>query len=159
MVAALILLVHKHWTYEKLFESMQFNILTRVSLGLDDLESMPFCPATLFNFQIRLCDYYMETDIDLINQIFDSLTAGQLKKLGLKTSIQRTDSFLVESNICQYSRLRLLLEVFSRFHRILSNKDKTRFADLFGDYVKDTSEHYVYKLESTQLPHEVQRLR
>ena len=158
MVAALILLTHKHWTYDKLFESIQFNILTRVSLGLDDLESMPFCPATLFNFQLRLSAYYLETGIDLVEQIFDSLTAGQLKKLGLKTSIQRTDSFLVESNICQYNRLRLLLEVFSRFHRILSDKDKTRFADLFGNYVKDTSEHYVYKLESTQLPHEVQRL-
>jgi len=158
MAAALIWKEKRHWTYDELFNNVQFNLLTRLAFGLDDIETAPFCPATLFNFQNRLVSHYLDTGEDLFEQIFDNLTEQQLKALGVKTDIQRTDSFLVESNICEYSRIRLLVEVLIRFHRALSDADKKKFNDYFSDYVKESSGKYVYKLKKNDLTHELQKL-
>jgi len=158
MVAALVLRDRRHWTYEELFRNVQFNLLTRLALGLNDLESMPFCPATLFNFQNRLVSHYLDTGEDLFEQIFDMLTEKQLKSLGIKTNIQRTDSFLAESNICEYSRIRLLVEVLIRFYRALSDSDKEEFFDYFSAYIKKSSGKYVYALKSDDIGHELEKL-
>ena len=158
MAAALVLREKRHWKYGELFSNIQFNLLTRLALGLNDFESMPFCEATLFNFLNRLAAHYLDTGEDLFEQVFDSLTAKQLKTLGIKTDIQRTDSFMAESNICGYSRVRLLVEVLIRFHRVLSDSDKERFADYFSAYIKESSNKYVYRLNKSDLPHELQKL-
>ena len=158
MIAALILREKRRWTYGDLLENIQFNLLTRLALGLDDVESMPFCETTLFNFQCRLAAHFLDTGQDLFEQIFDGLTAKQLKTLGVKTDIQRTDSFMVESNICEYSRVRLLVEVVIRFHRILSDSDKAKFGDYFSAYIKESANKYVYKLDKGDLTHELEKL-
>ena len=158
MAAALVLREKRHWTYAELFNNVQFNLLTRLALGQNDLESMPFCEATLFNFQNRLASHYLDTGNDLFEQVFDSLTAKQLKSLGINTDIQRTDSFMAESNICEYSRIRLLVEVVIRFHRVLSESDKERFADSFSAYIKESSNKYVYRLDNGDLTHELKKL-
>ena len=71
MVAALFLQNRRTWTYDELFQNIRFNLLVRMALGLDDLTSMPFCPATLFNFQNRLSDHYVKTGENLLEQVFD----------------------------------------------------------------------------------------
>ena len=158
LVSAVVLQNRKKWTCEELLNNIQFNLLTRLALGLNDLESMPFCMATFFNFQNRLAAHYLDSGEDLVEQVFDNLTAKQLKSLGIKTDVQRTDSFLVESNICEYSRIRLLVEVLIRFHRVLSDADKEQFADYFSAYIKDTSNKYVYRLKKGDLTHELEKL-
>lgn len=57
MVAALILLHQRGWTYRELFDQIDFDLKTRTALGLWDLETTPFSRATLFNFQHRLSDH------------------------------------------------------------------------------------------------------
>ena len=158
MVASLILFSHNSWTYEKLFKEIEFNILTKIALGLDDLETMPFCPATLFNFQNRIQDHFLENGENLLEQIFDSLTSNQLKKLKLKTDIQRTDSFLAASNIRNYSRLQLLVEIIIRIYRILSEEDKARFKEQLSPYVSKTATQFIYKLERSEIPKELEKL-
>lgn len=159
MVAALVLRHRRFWTYGELFKNIQFNLLTRLALGLDDLESMPFCPATLFNFQKLLTAHFLDTGVDLLEQVFDNLTTQQLETLGIKTDIQRTDSFMVESNICTYTRVRLLVEVLLRFYRTLSDEDKKECGDYFSAYLKEhSSNSYVYKLEDEDLPRELETL-
>lgn len=59
MLAALMLQTRNQWTYEALFKEMKFSILTKIALGLDDLETIPFCPATLFNFQNRINEHFV----------------------------------------------------------------------------------------------------
>lgn len=158
MVAALFLQNRRIWTYDQLFQNLRFNLLVRMALGLDDLTSMPFCQATLFNFQNRLNDHFVETGENLLEQVFDRLTDKQLKTLKLKTSIQRTDSTFAASNIRSYSRLQLLVEMIIRIHRVLSDKDKERFSEQFADYVKNTSGQYIYKLKASDLPHELEKI-
>ena len=46
IVSALIL-KEKNWTYKQLFESIEFNLLTRSALGIFHLGDMPFNEPTL----------------------------------------------------------------------------------------------------------------
>jgi hypothetical protein len=158
MVSALILMHRRTWTYEELFKQIQFHILVKIALGLDTLDEMPFCPATLFNFQNRLSDHFTKTGENLLEQVFDQLTDQQIKKLKIKTNIQRTDSFQAASNIRNYSRLQLLVELLIRIYRILSDDDKKRFKEQFDPYVDKSSSQYIYSLKTSDLPHEMEKV-
>jgi hypothetical protein len=158
MVSALILMQRNNWTYEQLFESIKFNILTKFALGLDALDDIPFCSASLFNFQNRISDHFNKTGENLLEQVFDQLTEDQLKTLKLKTHIQRTDSFMAASNIRNYSRLQLLIEMVIRIYRVLSDEDKQRFFEKFQAYINKSSGQYIYHLHAADLPHELEKI-
>lgn len=121
MVSSLILIQKYNYTYKEFFKNLLFNLLTKSALGLDRIDDIPFCPATLFNFQNRLSKHYFETDENLLEKTFDNLTINQIKELKIKTDIQRTDTFFAASNIRNYSRLQLLVEVLIRLSRILND--------------------------------------
>lgn len=158
MVASLILKHHFGWSFATLFQQIDFDLLTRAALGLHTLAITPFVSSTLFDFQRRLFNYHITTGKNLFEQVFDSLTADQLKSLGLKTSIQRTDSVLIASNIQDYSRLQLILEVLLRLHRIVSDDDKSTVQEMLAPYLKHKASHYLYRLERDALPHELSTL-
>lgn len=158
LVASLILMNRFQWTYEELFKQIKFNILLKIALGLKKLDDIPFCPATIFNFQNRLNKHFVETGENLLEQVFDELTAEQLKKLKIKTDIQRTDSFAAASNIRNYSRLQLLVELIIRLYRVLSEEDKQRFSAQFGDYIKKSSGQYIYKIQASDIPHQLEKV-
>jgi hypothetical protein len=158
MVASLILKHRYNWAYEELFKHIQFHLLVKIALGLDSIEEMPFCPATLFNFQNRLSKHFAQTGENLLELVFDQLTEKQLKTLKIKTSIQRTDSLAAASNIRHYSRLQLLVELVLRIYRILSDKDKKRFAKQFEPYIHKTSGQYIYPLHASDIPHEIGKI-
>lgn len=158
MVASFILMQRYRWTYEQLFAAIKFNILTKIALGLDALDDIPFCSASLFNFQNRLNDHFQQTGENLLEQVFDALTEDQLQTLKLKTNIQRTDSFQAASNIRNYSRLQLLIELIIRLHRVLSDEDKQRFAEKFQIYLNKTSGQYIYHITASDLPQELEKI-
>ena len=158
MVGALILQSYNRWSYEFLLRQVRFDLLTRMALGLSNLDEVPFCEATLFNFQTRLLAYELKTGVHLVERIFDSLTVAQMKTLKLKTDMQRCDSVQVESNIRTYSRIQLLIEVLLRVWRILSDEDKARFAETFAPYEGKTSGQYVYRIEHAQVGSELEQL-
>ncbi len=158
MVSALILKEKRNWTYEEMFKEIKYNLLVRASLGLFSLSGMPFNQATLFNFQNRLKDYEEKTKVNLFESVFDELSSEQIKKLKLKTDIARTDSFMIDSNIRSYGRLQLLIEVILRVYRILSESDKAQFSEQFSSYKDSDSEHYIYHLKGSDLPHELSKI-
>lgn len=158
MVASLILKERKQWSYEQLFENIKFNLLTKIALGLNQIGEIPFCPASIFNFQNRLNEHFVTTGEDLLEKVFDALTDGQLKKLKLKTNIQRCDSTLAASNIRNYSRLQLLVEMIIRIHRVLDEAAQNSFKDQFAPYIQDSSGQYIYKLKGADLPHELEKV-
>lgn len=158
LVSALILKELKGLSYDELMESVLFDLRFKAALGLSSLDEVPFARATLFNFQNRLLDYEQQTGINLIEGVFDHLTAGQIKQLALKTDIQRSDSTLVSSNIRKYSRIQLLVEVLMRLERIMEETDKALLGEQVQGYLKTGSEHYVYGLKSGELPRELEKL-
>jgi hypothetical protein len=158
MVAALVLRELRRFTYEQLFEAVDFDVLTRLALGLTDMSETPFCPATLFNFQQRLLAHEAATGENLLEGAFASLTASQLKRFGVRTDIQRCDSFRAMSNIANYGRVRLLAEVLLRLLRVLPAAERERFADLFGPYAEHGSDGFAHRLEDGAIPRELKRL-
>ena len=158
LVGAMILMYKKGWTVEELFQNIEFNLLTMRALGVDRVDEKPFCRATFYNFQDRLTRHYVETGENLLERVFDQLTVEQLQELDIKTTIQRTDSFQAMSNVASYSRLRLLIEVIIRLHRVLEEEDVERFQQLLEPYVKQSSGHYVYRLSQSDLPEEIEKL-
>ena len=158
LVSSMLFKEHNGWTIEELFKRIDFDLLTRTALGLQDLEESPFCHATYFNFQNRLLAYYRKTGINLLEQVFDHLTEKQLKALKIKTSIQRMDSFQAMTNISCYSRVGLLVEVLIRLERILTDSDRKQYKDLLTPYCGQTSEKYVYGLDKTNVPSELEQL-
>ena len=158
LVASIVLLYHNNWTTEKLFDHIDFDLLTRTALGLDTLDDTPFCPATFFNFQNRLLSHFVATGQNLIEAVFDSLKQYQLKTLRIKTNVQRSDSFMAMSNIRSYSRTQLLIEMLIRLHRVLSDEDKAKFKELLSPYTKQSSGQYIYNLERGSIPHEQEKL-
>lgn len=158
LVSAMILKELKGISYDELMESMMFDMRFKVALGLVSIDEEPFSRATLFNFQNRILEHEQQTGINLIEQIFDNLTAQQIKQLKLKADIQRTDSTLVSSNIRKYSRIQLLIEVLIRLERILDETDKGRIAEQLQAYLKTGSDKYIYALKSSELPRELEKL-
>ncbi len=151
LVSALILMNRRDWSYEELFKHIDFDLLTMTALGISELDERPFCEATIFNFQNRLTDHYVETNENLLEKVFDKLTEKQLRKLKIKTDIQRSDSFFAASNIRRYSRLQLLVEVLIRLYRILLDEDNERYKEEFSSYVKNTSGQYIYRLKGADI--------
>ena len=158
MVSALILHSTGRWSYEFLMRQVRFDLLTRKAIGLTSFDEVPFCEATLFNFQKKLLAHAVSTGSHLIEQIFDGLTAKQLETLKIKTDLQRCDSLQVESNIRSYSRIQLLIEVLLRLYRILSDNDKKQFGSLFAPYAGKTSGQYIYKVEQDKFDKELEQL-
>lgn len=158
MVSALILMNRRGWTYEELFNRIDFDLLTRTALGLSTLDESPFSAATIFNFQNRLNDYYVKDGINLLEKVFDKLTSEQIDILKIKTDIQRTDSFLTASNIRKYSRIQLLVEILIRLHRVLRMKDKRKLSKEFAPYIKKTSGQYIYRLKREEVPKNIEEI-
>ena len=154
MVTAIMLKHRRNWTYEELMYNIRFNLLTKIALGLQTLDEMPFCESTLFNFQVRISDHFIETGENILERVFDGLTASQLKELHIKADIQRTDSFQAASNIRNYTRMQLLVEMLIRVHRVLSAEDRLKYELLFSRYVKTTAGQFIYRLADAQFEQE-----
>jgi hypothetical protein len=158
LVSALILKEQRGISYDELMECVMFDLRFKVALGLVRIDEVPFSRGTLFNFQNRILGHEEQTGVNLIEQVFDNLTAKQIKQLALKTDIQRTDSTLISSNIRKYSRIQLLIEVLIRMERILDESDKKLISEQLQAYLKTGSEKYIYGLKSSELPHELNKL-
>jgi hypothetical protein len=151
LVTAIILKHRYGWSVAQMLHNITFNLATKVALGLRRIDEVPFSRQTYFNFQTALEAHASATGINLLTQVFDSLTSDQLKHLQLKTDIQRTDSFQALSNIRTYNRVGLLIEVLIRLHRVLSEEDKHRLEDVFAPFVKDTAGHFLHHLAESAI--------
>ncbi|MBN2520949.1 MAG: transposase, partial [Bacteroidales bacterium] len=158
LVGSLILKHLFNWTYDELFRNLNFNILTRYAIGIRSLDEDIFSEASIFNFQNKVIEHYVQTGRDLLTEVFDKLTASQLKEFGIKSDIQRGDSFLIGSNIFDYTRLQLLIEVLLRLYRILNKKDKQLYSGVLEKYTKQTAGQYIYRIQKEELPKEIEQL-
>lgn len=158
LVGSLVLKHLFNWTFEELFKRLNFDLLTRYAIGIRSLEEEIFSEATIYNFQNKIIAHFVTTGKDLLKTVFDSLTNNQLEEFGIKTDIQRGDSFLIGSNIFDYTRLQLLIEVLHRLFRILDEEDKILYSNILTDYTKQTAGQYIYKLQKDDLPKEIQKL-
>jgi hypothetical protein len=159
LVASILLQNNNGWTGEKLLKRIDFDLLTRKALGLHDIDETPFCETTFYNFQNKMLKHFTRTGENLLETVFDKLSSQQLKKLKIKTNIQRMDSFQALSNIRRYSRVQLLVEMLIRLYRVLDDKERKRFQELLSPYTsKKTSSKFIYSLKRSDITHELEKL-
>lgn len=139
-------------------DNLFFDLRTKVALGLSSIDEIPFSRASIFNFQKRLNNHEEDTGINLLESTFNKLTSTQLEKLKIKTDIQRSDSTLISSNIKNYGRIELLIELLLRVSKTIEVTDRDELLKIISDYTKTGSQEYVYKLSSENIPHELNKL-
>ena len=135
------------WSDEEMYENFCFNLQVRYALGCRKLDEGHFELRTVYNFRRRLSEHRQETGQELLVQAFEQITDEQLAAFSLQTNKLRMDSTQVASNIRQFSRLQLLVEVLQRVHRDLCEADQQHYGVEFEPYLKGSSGQYVYQVK------------
>lgn len=152
LVGAMILQHQNDWTFEELLDHVCFDVKVRAALGVWSIGQAPFSRATLFNFQKRLRDDMVATGRNRFQVVFDRLSQEELKHFGLDSSIQRCDSTQMGSNIRDYTRVELLVEVVLRMWRVLDKAHQEEHAERFAAYVAaKTSGQFLYRLRRSEI--------
>jgi hypothetical protein len=138
------------WSDEELYEHFLFDLQVRYALGCDNFGEGDFDLRTLYYFRKRVSEHALKTGENLYQVVFNQVTGEQIQKLGVKTEWQRMDSTQLLSNIADLSRLELLVEVFQRLHRMLSQTDQARYAQIFAPYIQESAGQYTYRIKGKQ---------
>lgn len=136
------------WSDEEMYDAFTFDLQVRYGLGYHTIGDGDFDIRTVYNFRSRVAQHMQETGENLIEKAFEQIADEQVQAYELKTGKLRMDSTQIASNICNISRLRLLVEVLQRMYRVLSEADQERYADEFGPYLKGKAGQYVYRVKA-----------
>ena len=146
------------WSDEELHDAFLFDLQVRYALGYQQLGEGEFDVRTIYNFRKRVVKHLQESGENLIEKAFEQVTDEQVKAYQLKTGKLRMDSTQIASNICDTTRLRLLVEVLQRTQRVLSEADQERYADEFAPYLKGNAGQYVYRVKAGEGEEHLQRI-
>jgi len=146
------------WSDEEMWDAFCFNMQVRFALGYHDLVEGHFDIRTVYNFRRRLLEHMGETGEDLLGKALEQITDEQIAAHGLKTGKLRMDSTFISSNIRNFSRLQLLVEILHRVHRMLSEIDQERYAADFAPYLKGTSTQHVYRVNSEEGRRQIEQI-
>ena len=135
------------WSDEELYDHFLYDLQVRHAVGYDSLGEGDFELRTLYNFRRRLSQYNVAHGTNLLEAAFVDITDQQITALAVRTGQQRMDSTQIASNIVIMSRLQLTVEAIQRLHRLLSEADQQRYAELVAPYVGETAGHYVYRVK------------
>ncbi len=124
------------WSDAELEENIQFDLLVRYALGMNNLNQEVPVLRTLYNFRRRVREYAQETGINLYQETFNAITDEQLTELELKTGWQRMDSTQLLSNIAQMSRLGLVLSVLQKGVSVLPAAENEKWNTDHETYLK-----------------------
>lgn len=138
------------WSDEELHDAFLFDVQVRYALGYHQLGEGEFDVRTITNFRKRVVDHQKETGENLIEKAFEQVTDEQVKAYQLKTGKLRMDSTQIASNICNTTRLRLLVEVLQRTHRMLDEAEQERYAEAFDPYLKGKAGQYAYRVKADE---------
>jgi len=135
------------WSDDELYDHFLYDLQVRYAVGYESLDDGDFELRTLYNFRRRLSQYNLAQGTNLIERAFVDITDQQITSLAVATGRQRMDSTQIASNIVWMSRLQLAVEALQRLHRLLTEADRQRYAELVAPYVGETAGHYVYRVK------------
>jgi hypothetical protein len=146
------------WSDEEMHDHFSFDVQVRYALGYRDLSEGHFALRTVYNFRERVTRHMEETGENLYERAFEQVTDEQLAAFELKTGQLRVDSTQIASNIRTMSRLQLLVEVLQRVHRMLSEIDQKRYAEVFAPYTQGSSGQYTYRVKVSESGEHLRRI-
>lgn len=100
---------------EHLFENFYLDIRYKVALGIQDISEGDISIRTLYNFRKRVVAYAQEHGVNLMLEVFETLTARFIEKAGVQTDIIRMDSTQITSNMKRMSRLDIMSRTLQQF--------------------------------------------
>jgi F0F1-type ATP synthase delta subunit len=145
-----ILKAGRGWSDEELYEHFLFDLQVRYALGCDNFGEGDFDLRTLYYFRKRVSEHALKSGENLFQVVFNQVTDEQIRKLGVKTDLQRMDSTQLLSNIADLSRLELLVEVLQRLHRLLSEADQVTYAEILAPYIHQSAGQYTYRIKGQE---------
>lgn len=139
-----------NWSDEELYDHLCYDLQVRYALGVRDMET-PICTLrTVYNFRDRVSQHMQTTGENVMIQAFAQVTDEQCQALEVDTRRQRMDSTQIASNIREYSRLRLVIEVLLRATRMLTEADQTRYTEILAPYTQGSAGQYCYRLKNDE---------
>jgi hypothetical protein len=136
------------WTDEELVDHLEFDLLTRHALGLDEVgEEAPHI-RTFYNLRRRVREYAEENGQNLYSDVFTSITDEQLTKFALKTNWQRMDSTQMLSNVARMSRLELVIATLQKGVRALPATVKKEWEEEQEAYLSKPAQNICYRLKN-----------
>jgi hypothetical protein len=145
------------WNDEEMYHHFCFDLQVRYALGIRNLGEDHFELRTMYNFRRRVARHMQETGENLYAQALEHIADEQIEAYELKTDRLRMDSTQIASNIREMTRLQLLVEVLQRTHRMLSEADRSQYAEAFAPYLKGSSGQYTYRIKSEEYDEHLQR--
>ena len=93
---------------EELLRGFHLNLEVAYALGLNDLGEYAISERTLYYFRSKVLKYEKASGINLYEQEFKKFRDNLINDFNIKMDTQRSDSFLVGSNIKKMSRVELV---------------------------------------------------
>ena len=87
------------WSDNELFEQCRFNLLLLSALGLFNINGSLPAQSTYYFFCKPIHEYQKQNKADIIEQVFQQITRGQVLDYQVSGPSIRMDSKLIGSNI------------------------------------------------------------
>lgn len=136
------------WTDEELVDHLEFDLLTRHALGLDEVGQEAPTMRTFYNLRRRVREHAQATGQNLYSNVFASITDEQIAKFAVKTNWQRMDSTQLLSNIALMSRLELVIATLQKGVRGLPLVTQKQWQQEQEAYLSKPAQNICYRLKS-----------
>jgi hypothetical protein len=150
------------WSDSQLFEHCRFDLLTRSSLGLININDPLPVESTYYLFRKRIYEYQKQNGEDLMGKAFQHITQEQIKAFDVNGHNIRMDSKLMGSNIAFYSRYEIIHQTLLMFCQTISEQEKLRLSQSDRDQLekisKEDSGKTVYRSNTEEIKTRLQSL-
>ena len=155
LIAMRILKEGRGCSDEQLYENIRFNLVWRQAVGLFNINDE--CPSIDSYYKLfrRIAEYEQNNPehVNLYKQVYQNLTAKQIKKYKIAGRTIRMDSKLIGSNIAWFSRYEIIHETFLKQ---VSEQEAMRISDQLYrqkalDFLAEDASKTVYRSDDETL--------
>lgn len=136
---------------EELLRAFHLNLEIAYALGLNNLGEYTISERTLYYFRSKVLEYEKSTGINLYEEEFKKFRDYLIKSFNIKTDKQRSDSFLVGSNIKKMSRVELVVKTVQMILESLNEEQKAKQKDNCEKYLKDEPYRMIFKKNKAEI--------
>ena len=122
---------------EQLFNTYARDLGYKLALGQQDLSEGDISIRTLYNFRRRVVAYAQEHGVNLMLEVFESLTTRFIEKAGVCTDIIRMDSTQITSNMRRMSRIDIMSRTLQQFLKGLDLEEIARYQQAYEQYIDE----------------------
>jgi len=144
-----------------LLESVLFDARFQYALRLTSCEEIPISDRTLSRFRARLYQHELETGEDLLKDEIEALAAEYAKRMEIKGTLKRMDSFMVSSSCKRMGRLELMYTCVSNLVKAIIAADEGHLLPVhLHKYADESNKNaYCYRLKKEEAQTRLEALK